>query len=201
MSEPQVQEHQPTDWRHLGDGLVGRWKTVTIRGVIAIIFGIIALAWPGITVLALVTVFGAYAFLDGILALVTTFQAVEHRLRWWPFALEGVIGILIGVITFARPIVTAVVIVLYIAWWAILTGILELVAAVRLRRAIRGEWALAAAGVLSIILGLLLLTHPAAGAVSVVWVIGAYALVFGALLVALGMRLRRGLNGSVVRGP
>src|SRR6185437_11466179 len=177
MTEPAPQHDALTsDWRHLGDGLAGRWKTVTIRGVIAIIFGIIALARPGITVLALVTVFGAYAFLDGVLALVTTFQAVEHRLRWWPFALEGVVGILIGIITFAKPIITAVVIVLYIAWWAILTGILELVAAVRLRRAIRGEWVLAAAGVLSIILGLLLLTHPAAGAVSVVWVIGAYAL-------------------------
>jgi uncharacterized membrane protein HdeD (DUF308 family) len=173
------------------DELTRRWWAVALRGVIAVLFGIIAFARPGLTILALVAVFGVYALFDGALAIAMAFWAAEHRTRWWPFAIEGLAGIAVGILTFVWPVMTAVVLTLFIAWWAIITGVLEIAAAIRLRRVIQGEWLLAASGVLSVIFGVWLLVFPAAGAVSVVWVIGAYALVFGVLLLTLAFRLRR----------
>jgi uncharacterized membrane protein HdeD (DUF308 family) len=169
--------------------LASHWWAVALRGVVAILFGIAALARPGVTVLALVVLFGIYALIDGVLSIATAIWAAGRHVRW-PFALEGVVGIAAGIMTFAWPTITAVVLVILIGWWALITGIFEIVAAVRLRNVIRGEWLLALSGILSLLVGVLLVIYPVAGAVSVVWVIGAYALVFGVLLVALGIRLR-----------
>jgi uncharacterized membrane protein HdeD (DUF308 family) len=181
------------------DVLTRYWWTLVIRGVAAVLFGLMALIWPGITVLALVLLFGAYAILDGVLALgaAALNDARSAGRRPW-LVLEGIAGILTGIVTFAWPDVTTLVLLWLIAAWAIVTGVLEVVAAVRLRREIEGEWVLAASGVLSVVFGLLMMVWPASGAVALVVLIGVYAIVFGAALVALGWRLRamRGTAGT-----
>lgn len=180
--------------------LARHWWTVALRGVIAILFGIAALARPGVAVLALVVLFGIYVLIDGVLAIATAIWAAGRRLRWWPFAVEGLVGVAIGIATFAWPAITAVALVLLIGWWSLVTGVFEIIAAVRLRDLIRGEWLLALSGALSLLVGVLLLVFPAVGAVSVVWVIGLYALVFGVLLLTLGIRLRN-FSGEEASAP
>ena len=170
--------------------LARNWWAVALRGVFAVIFGIMAFIWPGLTLAALVLLFGAYALVDGILAMANAARAARSGERWWPFLLEGLAGVVIGVLTFLWPGITALVLLYLIAAWAILTGIAEIVAAVRLRRVLTGEWLLGLAGVVSIVFGVLLIVFPGAGALAVVWLIGAYALVFGIVLIVLGFRLR-----------
>jgi uncharacterized membrane protein HdeD (DUF308 family) len=167
------------------------WWAVVLRGVAAVLFGLMALIWPGITVIVLVALFGAYALVDGIVGLGTAvFGGRERGRRGW-LVVEGIAGVLAGIFTFAWPGVTALVLLWLIAAWALVTGVLEIVAAVRLRREMKGEWLLALSGVLSVLFGILLAVWPAAGALSVVFVIGIYAIVFGVALVGLGLRLRR----------
>jgi uncharacterized membrane protein HdeD (DUF308 family) len=159
-----------------------------LRGAAAILFGILAFVWPGITLAVLVLFWGAFALIDGLLALVSAFRTNnDHR---WALVFEGIVGIVVGVGTFLWPDLTALALVFIIAAWALITGVLEIIAAVRLRRVIDNEWWLAVSGVASVILGLLLLAMPGAGALALVWVIAAYAMVFGALMVALAFRLR-----------
>ncbi len=165
------------------------WWLVALRGVVAILFGILAFVWPGLTIGALVLLFGIYALIDGIGSIITGIAHRHGSERWW-MLLEGIAGILFGVLTFLWPGMTAWVLLLFIASWAILTGIFEIMAAIRLRHEIKGEWALGLAGLLSIILGVIMLINPGAGALAVVWGIGGYAIVFGALLVYLGFKLR-----------
>lgn len=170
------------------DVLARNWWAVVLRGVFAVIFGLLALIWPGATLFVLIMLFGAYALVDGVFALIAAFRVAGGDR--WPLLLEGVVGILIGLLTFFWPGVTALVLLSFIAAWAIITGIFEIVAAIRLRREIEGEWALGLAGVASLIFGVLLILFPGAGALSLIWLIGAYAIVFGILLILLGLRLR-----------
>jgi uncharacterized membrane protein HdeD (DUF308 family) len=174
------------------DVLSRYWWAVVLRGALAVLFGLLTLIWPGVTVLVLVALFGAYALVDGVIALVTAVVGGrENRSqRVWQIV-EGVAGILIGIMTFAWPGVTTLVLLWLIAFWALVTGILEIVAAIRLRREIQGEWMLILSGALSVVFGLLLIVWPAAGALTVVTLIGIYALIFGAALVMLGLRLRK----------
>ena len=169
--------------------LARNWWVVALRGVLGILFGLIALVWPGITLLALVALFGAYALVDGIFAAVAAFRAGRSQFRWW-LVLEGIAGIGTGIATVFWPQITALVLLVLVAAWAIVTGVLEIVAAIRLRKVITGEWVLALTGVLSVGLGMLLLLFPGPGALSLVWLIGAYALAFGILLLVLAFRLR-----------
>ena len=171
------------------DGLARNWWVVLLRGLAGIIFGLVTFFEPGISLAALVLLFGAYAFVDGVFSLVT---AVRRRSadRWWLLLLEGIAGILAGVATLMWPAITAIVLLYLIAWWALVTGGLEIAAAIRLRKVITGEWLLALSGVASVILGILLIIAPGPGALAVVIWIGAYAFVFGALLIALSLRLR-----------
>jgi uncharacterized membrane protein HdeD (DUF308 family) len=162
------------------------WWAVALRGLLAVLFGLAAFLWPGITLVSLVLLFGAYALVDGILAIIAAFRARE----WWPLLLEGVVGIAAGVVTFLWPGITAIALLYLIAAWAIITGILEIVAAIRLGKVIENEWWLALGGVISVILGVVMVVAPGAGALGLVWAIGAYALLFGATLIALGLRLR-----------
>lgn len=171
--------------------LAERWWAVAVRGALAVLFGGIALLWPGITFAALVLVFGAYAFADGVVALVSAFTEARPERRRWPLVLEGLLGIGAGLVTVFYPRITAVVLLAVIAGWAIVGGIFEIVEAVRLRRQIQGEWLLGLAGALSVAFGVLLALFPEAGAVSIVWLLGAYALAFGALFMVLAARLRR----------
>ena len=166
------------------------WWVLAIRGVAAILFGIAAFAWPGITLAALVLLFGAYALVDGIFAVVNGFSVRKENERWWMVILEGLAGIIFGVLTFLWPGITALVLLYFIAAWAIITGIFEIMTAVELRREINNEWFLALSGGLSVAFGLLLVVFPVAGAVAFIWLIGAYALLFGALLIMLAFQMR-----------
>ncbi|HSV68121.1 MAG TPA: HdeD family acid-resistance protein [Mycobacteriales bacterium] len=173
------------------------WWVVAVRGVAAVLFGLMAIIWPAITVTVLVLLFGAYALVDGVLALVTAIfggRSAGGRRLW--LALEGVAGVLTGVITFVWPGITTLALLWLIAAWVLVTGVLEIVAAVRLRREMEGEWLLALSGVLSVVFGILLIVWPTAGAVTVVWLIGIYAVVFGVALIVLSLRLRKIYQGG-----
>jgi uncharacterized membrane protein HdeD (DUF308 family) len=174
------------------EALARNWWTVLLRGVVALIFGLLALIWPDITVLVLVTLFGAYALVDGALALG---RAIVGRRgaggsRGW-LAITGITGILAGIVVLAWPGETALVLLWLIAAWAILTGVLEIISAVRGRREIRGEWLFILGGALSVLFGIVLMVWPAAGALAVIFIIGLYAVLFGIVQIALAFRLRR----------
>lgn len=172
--------------------LAKNWWSLVIRGAAAVLLGILTLFWPGITVAALVLLFGAYALVHGVMALAGALRASRAGERWGPLVVEGLIGIAAGVVAFAWPGITMVALVFVIAAWAIITGVLEIVTAVRLRKYIAREWLLGIMGVLSVVFGILLVMAPVAGAlVLAIWV-GAYALAFGVLEIALGFRLRKG---------
>ena len=171
------------------DILTRNWWVFLLRGLAGIIFGIIAFVAPGISFAALVIVFGAYALADGVLALVSAIRRRGGR-RWWMLVLEGVAGIAAGVATLLWPGLTAIVLLYVIAAWAIVTGVLELVAAVQLRKEIRGEWLLALGGLASIAFGVLVAFFPGPGALAIVLWLGAFALVFGVLMLVLSFRLR-----------
>ena len=177
-----------------------RWWAVVLRGVVAVVFGLLAMVWPGITLLALVALFAAYALVDGAVTLAAAFGPRRAGTsRGW-LIVEGIAGVLAGILTFVWPDITALVLLWLIAAWAIVTGVLEVVAAVRLRKEITGEWLLALSGVLSVLFGILLVLWPATGALAVVLLIGAYAVVFGGVLIGLGLRLRR-LRGAAAQEP
>ena len=174
------------------------WWVLAIRGVAAILFGVAAFVWPGITLAVLVLLFGAYALVDGIFAVIAGIATRKEQERWWMMVLEGLIGIVIGVVTFLYPNITALALLYFIAAWSILTGAFEVAAAIRLRKEIEGEWLLALAGIASIIFGVLLVIQPGAGALALIWLIGAYAIVFGILMLVLAFRLR-GMRDAVGR--
>lgn len=171
------------------DSLSRNWWAVLLRGIAGIILGIITFIAPAISLGALVLVFGAYAFADGILAIATALR-LRGTDRWWVMLIEGLIGVAAGLLTLIWPVITALTLLFIIAAWALVTGIFEIVAAVRLRKVMKGEWMLALSGALSVLFGILLFIFPGAGALTVVLWIGAYALVFGVLFVALAFKLR-----------
>jgi uncharacterized membrane protein HdeD (DUF308 family) len=170
--------------------LVTNWWALVVRGLVGIAFGILTFIWPGSTLLALVLLFGAYALVDGVVSLAGAVRAVGGHERWGVLVLEGITGILAAVITAAWPGITLVGLVFLIAAWALVTGVLEIAAAIRLRNHVPGEWLLLLGGIASLILAICLMIAPIAGALVIAIWIGSYALVFGALLVALGLRLR-----------
>ncbi|HZS09199.1 MAG TPA: HdeD family acid-resistance protein [Blastocatellia bacterium] len=170
--------------------LVRNWWMLAVRGLAAVAFGLAAFLLPGVTLLALVTVFGVYALVDGIFALVAAFSRESDSRHWWALLFEGIAGIAIGAITFAWPDITAFGLLALIAFWAIMTGVFEIITAFRLRREITGEWLMALGGILSVMFGMLLVIFPVVGTLSVLWLIGSYALFFGVLMIALAFRLR-----------
>ncbi len=171
--------------------LTARWWMLVIRGVAAILFGILAIALPQASLMALVLLWGAYAIVDGTFTVMLAAGRGRAGGNWGWLLFEGLVGIGAGIMTFVWPGITALLLLVVIAAWAVLTGIAELAAAIRLRREIRGEWLLALSGALSIAFGILLLARPGAGALTVMWLIGAYAIGFGVVLVGLGLRLHR----------
>jgi uncharacterized membrane protein HdeD (DUF308 family) len=173
--------------------LANNWWTLVLRGIAAIIFGILAYLWPGITFTVLVLFFGAYALWDGVFALIGAFRTEGERR--WSLVLEGVVGIAAGLVTFFWTGAASLALLLVIGAWAIVTGIFEIVSAIRLREEIEGEWLLLISGVLSVLFGIALAIWPAAGLVAVTWMVGAYAMVFGFLLTILGFRLRNVSKG------
>ena len=166
------------------------WWILILRGIAAILFGIVAFVWPALTGVALVIAFGAYALLDGVFAVVTGISRLGHSSRGWAFLLEGLLGIVVGLAALLLPGVVAVALIYLIAAWALLTGIFEIVSAVQLRKEITNEWALGLSGLLSIVFGVLVMLQPATGGLAVVWILGGYAIAFGVLLIIAGIRLR-----------
>ncbi len=164
------------------------WWAIALRGAAAILFGLLTIMWPGMTLAVLVLFFGVYALVDGVLAIFAAWRGASSD-RWWHIV-EGVLGILIGVTTWLWPGLTALTLLYLVAAWAIATGVAEVAAGVRLRSALRNEWALLLSGVLSMAFGVLLVVRPGAGALALVLIIGMYALIFGTMLVVLGFRLR-----------
>jgi uncharacterized membrane protein HdeD (DUF308 family) len=171
--------------------LARNWWALLIRGIAAVVFGVLAFAWPGATIVAIIILFGAYAFVDGVFAIVAAIRAGQSHERWWPFLLEGIVGIVIAAIVYFEPHVAAFALYLTVAIWAFLTGILELAAAVQLRKHIANEIWLILGGIFSLLFGILLLWQPLTGAIAIVWVIGAYAIMFGIAMIALSLRLRK----------
>jgi uncharacterized membrane protein HdeD (DUF308 family) len=167
------------------------WWTQVVRGVFAILFGLAAFVWPEETLAVLVMLVAVYILVDGLLALTVAFLGHEHGARWWSFFLEGVVGVAAGILGFAWPEVTAVFLIILVAAWAIVTGVIELNAAFGLRRHIRGEFWLALSGFVSVLFGLIVLFWPREAVWGIVWLIGGYAIIFGVTLVSLGLRLRR----------
>ena len=171
-------------------GLARWWWTFILRGVVAIGFGVLAFVAPGFGIGLLVGLFAAWALIDGVNNLLTGIRTRGQDRSWWIEILEGVVGVAAGVIALLLPGLAAEILILLIAAWAIVTGILEIVLAVRLRKVIAGEAWMALAGVASILFGVVIFLFPAAGALSIVWLIGSFAIAFGVFLVMLGWRLR-----------
>ena len=176
--------------RPMLDDLARNWWLILLRGVLAIIFGVLTFVWPGITLFTLVIMYGVFALMDGVLAIVAAIRGGLPAPRWW-LALVGVFGIAAGVLTIGYPQITALVLLLFIAGWAIATGVMQIIGAIKMRHEIEGEWLLIASGVLSVIFGLMLAAWPGAGALAMVLVIGSFAILYGILLIGFSLRLRR----------
>lgn len=166
------------------------WWIVLLRGLSAITFGILAFVWPGLTLVALVVLYGVYALIDGVLALYAALSGGATVSRWWLVA-AGLLGLAAGIITLLWPGMTAIVLIMFIGAWALGHGIVEIIGAIRLRKEIENEWWLIGSGLLSVIFGLIVITRPGAGALAMIWLIGGYAIAFGCLLVGLALRLKK----------
>ncbi|MBN9168205.1 MAG: hypothetical protein BGO98_40105 [Myxococcales bacterium 68-20] len=167
------------------------WWAYVLRGIAAVVFGLLTWIFPSMALLTLVLLFGAYALADGVSAIVAAFQRTVRESPRWLLVVYGLVSIAAAVIAVLYPGITALALVLLIAARAIVTGAIEIAAAVRLRRSVQGEWLLAASGVLSIVFGVLLFLFPGPGALGLLLWIGAWAILLGGLLIALGIRLRR----------
>lgn len=170
--------------------LAKNWWLLLLRGIAAIIFGLLAFAWPGLTLLTLILFYGAFALVDGVLAIVAAITGGVPGSRWW-LAIVGLLGIAAGLLTFLTPGLTALVLLFFIAGWAIVTGVFEIIGAIKLRKEIDNEWLLILGGIISVLFGVGMMLAPGAGALALVWVIGAYSVVMGVIFVALAFRLKK----------
>ena len=168
--------------------LAKNWWLLLLRGVAAIIFGVLAFAWPGLTLLTLILFYGAFALADGVLAIIAAITGGAPAPRWW-LAIVGLLGIAAGLLTFLMPGVSALVLLFFIAGWAIATGVMQIIGAIQLRKEIDNEWLLILGGVISVLFGVAMMVAPGAGALALVWVIAIYSVITGVMLVALAFRL------------
>jgi uncharacterized membrane protein HdeD (DUF308 family) len=187
--------------RLLLQALARNWWLLLLRGVGAVLFGVLTFVWPGISLAALVLMYGVFALADGVFSVAAAIMGGAPAPRWW-LALVGFLGIAVGILTFVMPGITALVLLMFIAGWAIVTGILQIIGAIRLRKEIDNEWLLVACGALTVLFGLMLAVQPGTGALALLFVIGAYAILYGILLVWFSLKLRshspkwRGLTSS-----
>jgi uncharacterized membrane protein HdeD (DUF308 family) len=168
----------------------GLWWAIALRAAAAILLGVIAIFMPGPTLAAIVIVFGIYAIVDGILAIIAAVRGFRRKERWWPMLLEGLVGIVAGAIAIFLPGIGALALTYLVAAWALVTGAFEIAAAIRLRKVMTGEWLLLIAGVLSIVLAVLVALFPGTGALLLVWWLGAYAFAYGVVSLVLALRVR-----------
>lgn len=165
------------------------WWVLALRGVAAIVFGVLAFAWPGITILSLVMLYGAYALVDGVFSIFAAIGGGTPAPRWW-LAIVGILGILAGLIAFANPVLVGFYLLWFIGAWAIVSGVMEIIGAIRLRKEIDNEWWLILHGVISVLFGIFLFVEPLTSALALIWVIGAYAVAAGVIMIALAFRLK-----------
>ena len=178
----------------------GHWWALALRGAIAILFGLAALLRPDIALEALILLFGAYALVDGVFSIVGVFRGTRGGTPRWLLFIEGVAGILAGLIAFVLPQLTAILLLYLIAAWAIVTGIAEIAMAFRLRREIRGEWAMIVGGCFSVLFGVILaVIGPVAGLFSLIWLIGIYAVAFGIMILITAFSVRSRERGGTDR--
>lgn len=167
------------------------WWVLLLRGIAAIVFGVLAFAWPGLTLVTLVLLYGAFALVDGIISLIAAFTGGAKPVPAWWLIVIGLIGIAAGIVTFLWPGMTAILLVIFIGAWALVHGIFEIIGAIQLRKEIDNEWMLILSGVLSVLFGVVVLVAPGAGALGLIWAIAAYSILFGITFVGLALRLRR----------
>jgi uncharacterized membrane protein HdeD (DUF308 family) len=170
--------------------LAKNWWLLLLRGIAAIVFGALALVWPGLTLLTLILFYGAFVLTDGVIATIAAIVGAAPAGRWW-LALVGILGIATGVLTFMWPGMTALVLLFVMAGWAIAIGAAQIIGAIRLRKEIDNEWFLILSGVISVLFGVGVLLMPGAGALALVWLIGIYAIIAGALYIGLAFRLKK----------
>lgn len=180
--------------------LAKNWWLFLIRGICGIIFGFLAFTLPGITLVTLVLLYGAYAFADGVFSLIAAVKDGGSQSRWW-LAIVGLCGIAAGITTFAFPGLAGLVLLFLIAGWAIAIGVFEIIGAIELRKQIDNEWMLILSGIVSILFGFVLLLRPGAGAIALVWMIGSFSILFGFLNVGFALRLRSHNHDVPVGGP
>ncbi|WP_424629496.1 HdeD family acid-resistance protein [Bradyrhizobium sp. SYSU BS000235] len=172
--------------------LAENWWLVLLRGIAALVLGVLAFVWPGITLVSLILLWGIYALADGLFAMGAAIAGRGGGLvpRWW-LAIVGIAGVLAGILTFVWPGLTAQILLLMIACWAIVIGVMQIWGAIQLRKEIEGEWLLILSGLLGIAFGVVLLSRPGIGALAVVWMIGCYAIITGVDYIALAFKLRK----------
>ena len=170
--------------------LAHNWWAIALRGAVALLLGIAAILLPGVTLAGLVLLLAAYFIADGVFALISGLRAARHGGRWWPFLFEGLLDLIAGAVAFLWPAITILVLVALLAVWSILTGAIMLFGAIGGYRG-HGRWLLGINGALSILLGVAIVVYPAAGVLTIIWLIGLYALLFGIGMLALGFHLRR----------
>lgn len=180
--------------------LATNWWALVIRGVLGVVLGLMSFAWPGVTLLGLTLLFAGYALLDGVASIAGAVRAVGRHERWGSLVLEGIVGLCAAAITVLWPTITVLTLVFIIAAWSIITGSLEIAAAIRLRRIIHGEWLLVLSGIVSVLFGLLVILAPIAGALVLAMWVGAYWLIFGVLLISFGLRMRSWERHGVTDG-
>ncbi len=169
--------------------MVRNWWVWVLRGVLAALFGVTAYIWPEITLGMLVLFFGAYVLVDGIFEVFASITNSELNGRWW-LLLDGIFGIGVGVVTFLWPNITGIALIYLIAAWAVVGGIFAIISAIQLRKEIDNEWMLVLSGILSVLFGVVIAVAPGTGALALVWIIAAYAIFFGILLIVFGFRVR-----------
>jgi uncharacterized membrane protein HdeD (DUF308 family) len=183
---------------HMREHLERSWGWIVLRGVLAVLFGLFAIARPDLTLTALVIMWGVWAITDGVFAVVAGWRIRDGGRPLWSLFVVGGLGIVAGVLTFKWPGLTAMALLMVIAIWAVGVGIFQFVTAIRLRKVLEGEWALALSGLLSVAFGVLMMVHPSAGALAVVWMIAANAISLGVLLCVLGFRVRSATHRKLV---
>ncbi len=167
------------------------WWLVLLRGIAGVVFGLLALGWPGVTLLLLVLFYGAYALVDGVFSLIAAFAGKGEGTPTWWLILVGILGIAAGLVTFLVPGISAVVLIMIIGAWAVVCGIFEIIGAIQLRKEIDNEWLLILSGIVSVLFGLGVLVFPGAGALALVWLIATFAIAFGILWIVLAFRLKK----------
>jgi uncharacterized membrane protein HdeD (DUF308 family) len=193
MSSTQIQPGRPSPLLGLLlRELAENWWLLLLRGIAAIAFGILAFGWPGLTLLALTLMWGIYAIADGVLALWAAIASKGGEIapRWW-LAIVGIAGVIAGLLTFVWPGMTALILLIFIASWAIVIGVLQIWGAIRLRKEIEGEWLLGLSGVLWVAFGVIMFAQPGAGALALIWWIGSFAILAGCVYIALAFQLKK----------